>query len=82
MGPGKRSKHSASFKIKVVQFAKENGHRAAARMFDIRVSSIREWKKKEMTIINMPKKKFALRKRVTKLPILEEIVLNCFLENR
>ncbi|GFV23941.1 HTH CENPB-type domain-containing protein [Trichonephila clavipes] len=32
MGPGKRSKHSAGFKIKVIQFAKENGNRAAARI--------------------------------------------------
>ncbi|GFW25958.1 KRAB-A domain-containing protein 2 [Trichonephila clavipes] len=41
MGPGKRSKHSAGFEIKVIQFAKENGNRAAARMFDIGESSIR-----------------------------------------
>ncbi|GFU76721.1 pogo transposable element with KRAB domain [Trichonephila clavipes] len=33
MGPGKRSKHSAGFKIKVIQFAKENGNRAAARIW-------------------------------------------------
>ncbi|GFW25380.1 hypothetical protein TNCV_3721081 [Trichonephila clavipes] len=45
MGPGKRSKHSAGFKIKVIQFAKENGNRAAARMFDIGESSIMERKK-------------------------------------
>ncbi|GFV34683.1 hypothetical protein TNCV_1449871 [Trichonephila clavipes] len=41
MGPGKRSKHSAGFKIKVIQFAKENGNRAAAKMFDIGESSSR-----------------------------------------
>ncbi|GFW91503.1 tc3a_0 protein [Trichonephila clavipes] len=32
MGPGKRSKLSAGFKIKVIQFSKENGNRAAARI--------------------------------------------------
>ncbi|GFX71315.1 phosphoinositide 3-kinase regulatory subunit 4 [Trichonephila clavipes] len=32
MGPGKRSKHSADFKIKMIPFAKENGNRAAARI--------------------------------------------------
>ncbi|GFS76797.1 hypothetical protein TNCV_4424041 [Trichonephila clavipes] len=32
MGPGKRSKHSAGFKMKVIQFAKENGNHAAARI--------------------------------------------------
>ncbi|GFX40213.1 HTH CENPB-type domain-containing protein [Trichonephila clavipes] len=81
MGPGKRSKHRAGFKIKVIQFAKENGNCAAARMFDIGDSSIREWKKNEMTIINMPKKKCALRKGVPKWPILEESVANWVLEN-
>ncbi|GIY45182.1 hypothetical protein CDAR_218031 [Caerostris darwini] len=40
MGPAKRSKHSAHFKIKVIQFAKENGNRAAARMFNVSESSI------------------------------------------
>ncbi|GFS59354.1 hypothetical protein TNCV_3725101 [Trichonephila clavipes] len=39
MGPGKRSKHSAGFMIKVIEFAKENGNRAAARMLDIGESS-------------------------------------------
>ncbi|GFV34782.1 thymidine phosphorylase [Trichonephila clavipes] len=42
MGPGKRSKHSAGFKIKVIQFAKENGNRAAAKMFDVGESSIKD----------------------------------------
>ncbi|GFX40388.1 HTH CENPB-type domain-containing protein [Trichonephila clavipes] len=82
MGPGKRSKHRAGFKIKVIQFAKENGNRAAARMFDIGESSIKEWGKNKMTIINIPKKKRALRKGVTKWLILEESVANWLLENR
>ncbi|GFW97184.1 hypothetical protein TNCV_631891 [Trichonephila clavipes] len=34
MGPGKRSKYSTSFKIKVIQFAKEKGNRAAARIVE------------------------------------------------
>ncbi|GFX59642.1 hypothetical protein TNCV_3754071 [Trichonephila clavipes] len=51
-------------------------------MFDIGGSSITEWGKNEMTIINMPKKKCALRKGVTKWPILEESVANWVLENR
>ncbi|GFU61822.1 HTH CENPB-type domain-containing protein [Trichonephila clavipes] len=32
MGPRKRSKHSACFKINAIQFAKENGNCAAARI--------------------------------------------------
>ncbi|GFU54204.1 hypothetical protein TNCV_3618611 [Trichonephila clavipes] len=79
IGPSKRS---TGFKIKLIQFAKENGNRSAAKMFDIGESSIREWKKSEMTIINMSKKKYALRKRVMKWPILEESVANWALENR
>lgn len=82
MGPVKRMKHTAGFKIKVIKFAKENGNRAAARMFDVGESSVREWKKNEMTIINMPRNKCALRKGVEKWPILEENVANWVLENR
>ncbi|GFX83241.1 hypothetical protein TNCV_4988351 [Trichonephila clavipes] len=51
-------------------------------MFDIGECSIRELKKNEMTIVNMPKKKCALRKGVTKWPLLEESVANWVLENR
>ncbi|GFX48071.1 hypothetical protein TNCV_4114061 [Trichonephila clavipes] len=47
MGPGKRSKHRADFKIKVIQFAKDNGNSAAARMIDIGESCIREWEKND-----------------------------------
>ncbi|GFT26988.1 zinc finger MYM-type protein 5 [Trichonephila clavipes] len=49
---------------------------------DIGESSVREWGKNEMTIINMPKKKCALRKGVKKWPILEESVANWVPENR
>ncbi|GFX28447.1 hypothetical protein TNCV_1152561 [Trichonephila clavipes] len=66
MGTGKRSKTQCRFQY-LIQFANENGNRAAARMFDIGESSIREWEKNEMTIINMPKKKCALRKGVMKM---------------
>ncbi|GFX26327.1 hypothetical protein TNCV_949251 [Trichonephila clavipes] len=38
--------------------------------------------KNEMTTINMPKKKCALRKGATKWPILEESVANWVIENR
>ncbi|GIX72881.1 hypothetical protein CDAR_72551 [Caerostris darwini] len=40
MDPAKRSKHIAGFKIKVIQFAKENRNCVAARMFDVSESSI------------------------------------------
>ncbi|GIY21714.1 hypothetical protein CDAR_291141 [Caerostris darwini] len=66
MAPAKQSKHSAGFKIKAIQFVKENGNRAAAKMFDVSESSVREWKKNEMAILNMPRNKCALFKEVTK----------------
>ncbi|GIY15541.1 hypothetical protein CDAR_391291 [Caerostris darwini] len=79
MDPAKRSKYSAGFKIKRIQFAKRNGNRAAARMFGVTENSKREWKKNEMTIITMPKNKCALRKAVMKWPIPDESVENCVL---
>ncbi|GIY59697.1 HTH CENPB-type domain-containing protein [Caerostris darwini] len=68
--------------MKVIQFAKENRNRAAERMFDVSESSIREWKKNKMSIINMPRNKYALRKGVAKWLILEERLVNWILENR
>lgn len=82
MGPIKRNKHSAGFKCKVIEYAKENGNRAAARIFSVGESSIREWKKNETSIKNMPRNKCALRTGITKWPVLEESVTNWVLENR
>ncbi|GFV04450.1 HTH CENPB-type domain-containing protein [Trichonephila clavipes] len=82
MGLGKQSKTQCRFQDLSDSICKRNGHRAAARMFDVGESSMMEWEKNEMTIINMPKKKCALRKGVTKWPILEESVANWVLENR
>ncbi|GIY82282.1 syntaxin-5 [Caerostris darwini] len=40
MGPAKQNKHSHGSKIKVIQFAKENGNCTASWMFDVSESSI------------------------------------------
>ncbi|GIY52455.1 hypothetical protein CDAR_181241 [Caerostris darwini] len=50
MGPAKRSKHTIDFKFKVIQFAKENGNRAAARLFDVSKSSTLSLRTIKMTI--------------------------------
>ncbi|GIX74359.1 hypothetical protein CDAR_494071 [Caerostris darwini] len=40
VGSVKRGKHSAGFKIKLIQFSKENGNHAAERIFDASESSL------------------------------------------
>lgn len=82
MPPLKRNKYSSGFKCKVIAFAKENGNRAAARIFGVNECSVREWKKNEAVIQNMPKQKCALRTGITKWPVLEENVAEWILENR
>jgi transposase-like protein len=38
------------FKLEVVNFAKENGNREAAKYFNVGETSIREWRKEEAVI--------------------------------
>ncbi|GFS64056.1 HTH CENPB-type domain-containing protein [Trichonephila clavipes] len=74
MGPGKRNKRSEGFKIKAIQFVKEDGNRGWQQGYLILVEA--------PYVINIPKKKCALRKGVTKWPILEESIAYWVLENR
>lgn len=75
-------KYEAGFKCKVIEFAKENSNRAAARKFNVNECVIRGWRKNEAVITMMPKGKCALRKAKAKWPILEKTVANWVIENR
>ncbi|GIX99162.1 hypothetical protein CDAR_547151 [Caerostris darwini] len=75
MGPAKRNKRNAIFKIKVIEFTKENGNLAEARMFDV---SERKMNRQLLICLGT---KCALHKGVTKWSILEESVANWVLEN-
>ncbi|OOZ66168.1 hypothetical protein BOW47_12420, partial [Solemya velum gill symbiont] len=57
----KRSSYDAAFKLKAVEFAEENGNRAAGRKFDISEKLVRDWRKQKEELLEMPKTKRARR---------------------
>ena len=61
----KRSSNSANFKLKVIQFAKEHGNKAAAREFGPPPTSamIRRWRKEEEELSKLPRIKRAAREK-------------------
>ena len=59
----KRGSYPANFKLKVIQFAKEHGNKAAARLFGPPPTSamIRRWRKEEEELSKLPRIKRAAR---------------------
>jgi transposase-like protein len=45
-----RKSYTAMFKLEVVDFAKGKGNREAARKFNVGETSVREWRKEEVTV--------------------------------
>ncbi|KAG7166740.1 Pogo transposable element-like 1 [Homarus americanus] len=73
--PTKRMKYDASFKLKVVRFAKASNNSAVARESGINEKQVREWKKAEEKLIDIPRTKCALRRGKQQWPELEEKLL-------
>ena len=80
--PTKRRKYEASFKLKVIEVAKESNNCAAARKFDVTEKMVREWRKKEDDIGQMPKNKCAMRRGITHWPKLENDVAEWVTQQR
>ena len=70
----KRLSYTIEFKLKVVNFAKEHGNRAAARVFGEPPTAkmIREWRKQEQQLQTVKKGKSNLRCPAPHWPELEE----------
>ena len=62
MAPARRRKHEASFKLKVVNFAKETNNCAAARQYGVTGKMVRDWKAKEDALKSTSRAKCALRR--------------------
>ena len=73
--PTKRRKYEASFKHKVIEVLKASNICAAARTFDVTEKMVRDWRKNEDNVRNMPKEKCAMRRGSTGWPQLEEVAL-------
>lgn len=71
----KRAKYDASFKLRVVASAFSSNNCAAARKYGVSEKQVRDWKKNEASLKEMPKEKFAARSGVCYWPALE-----CYLE--
>lgn len=80
----KRGAYTAGFKLKVVEYAKQHGNRAAARHFGEPPTecTIREWPKMEEKLKTLAKTKCNFRSGIVKWPTLEEKVKECVLNHR
>ncbi|KAG7155007.1 Pogo transposable element-like 91 [Homarus americanus] len=74
-------KYNASFKLKVVRFAKASNSSAAARKFGVNEKQVREWKVEEK-LIDIPRTKCAPRRGKQQSPELEEKLFEWVNENR
>ena len=64
--PTKRRKYEASFKQNVIEVVKASSNCAAARTFDVTETMMRDWRKNEDNLRNMPKEKCAMRRGSTR----------------
>jgi hypothetical protein len=66
----KRFSYIVAFKLQVVQYAKENGNRAAERHFGPPPTEkmIRAWRKQENQLITLEKNKYSFRRHAAKWP--------------
>jgi transposase-like protein len=70
-----RKSYTAMFKLEVVDFAKGKGDHEAARKFNVRETSIWEWRKEEEVIKCLHQKKHAMRYRRCFWPELEKTLV-------
>ena len=52
--PTKRQSYTVSEKLKIVQFAEQNGNRSAARQFGVGESNVRSWRIWKENLQKMP----------------------------
>ena len=78
----KRNKYDAGFKLKVIEFAKKSNNSSAGRHFDVSEKLVRDWRKAEEKLKNMPKNKCALRTGKTSWPELEDAIFQWVMEQR
>lgn len=74
MPPVKRKSYEAGYKVKVIQYAKEHGNRAAMREFGVGESVIRGWRKQEDALKKTKKSRKAFRGDKARWPDLENRV--------
>ena len=74
--------YTAVFKLQVISYAEEHGHRAAGRKFDVDESNVRKWRRNKEDIKKMPSIKKARRGKKAQHPELEKTLLEWVEEKR
>ena len=74
----KKRSFTASFKLKVVEYAEKNSNRGAARKFSVDDKRVREWRKQKNSLTELPTKKRRLEGggRKAAYPNLEEVLVS------
>ena len=78
----KRNSYTAKFKLGVIKFAVENNNCSAARHFNVNEKLVRDWRKQENKIKNMPILKCADRGKKCSWPHLESDLKEWIVEQR
>ena len=82
MPPATRRTYRADFKLEAIQYAEENGNRAAGREFIINESMIRKWRRQKDALRTTKKSRKAFRGDKPRWPELESQVEEWVLEQR
>jgi transposase-like protein len=67
-----RKSYTATFKLEVVEVAKEKGNREAGRLFNVVESSVREWRKAETVLKSLHNRKRAMQFRRCLWPTIKK----------
>lgn len=78
----KRQSYTVSDKLRIIQFAEQNGNRAAEREFGVSESNVRLWRKSKENLEKMPRLKRANRGKRAAWPELEIDLLAWITEKR
>ncbi|TWW62604.1 hypothetical protein D4764_04G0012510 [Takifugu flavidus] len=74
MAPVKRHAYETYFKLQAIEYAAENGNRAAARHFKVNESMVRKWRKQESELRQVRKTKLSFCRNKARWPELEDRV--------
>ena len=77
-----RASYTASFKLRVLAFALDEGNRAAGKQFNVDKSCVRRWRLQREKLFETPRNKRALRGRSAAFPELEKEVAEWITEKR
>jgi transposase-like protein len=79
----KRFSYTGKFKLEVVKYAEDNGgNRAAGRQYAVSEKLVRDWRRNQDTIKEMPRKKRARRGKDALWPELERELIYEILDAR